>query len=179
MGVTVKTELPPLGDRHRVWTTSTKCPGPPEMDVQCGQCPQVARLQRAPGFAGYTAGPRETWGECSQLHVALQPCRYKGRQPRPPARRPRPHTAYLRQAAAPMSRALTVFDDRDVDRCGAGHGHERLLGGHTEDFGDCSPQPGAVLTRASAVLSIGPRDPSCSCAVQSAVDSAHALPLSQ
>lgn len=180
VGVTVATEPPSLGDAHPVWAMSTKCPGTREMDVQCGQCPQVSRLQRGPGAPQATRPSRgENWGECSRLHVDLQPCPYKGRQPRPPACRPRTHTAYLRQAAAPTARALTVLDDRDVDRRGASHGHKRLLGGHTEDFGDCSPQPAAVPTRASAVLSIGPRDPSCSCAVQSAVDSAHALPLSQ
>lgn len=174
VGVTVAAE-PPLGMDILCGPFPPSVPGPARMNVQCGQCPlKVSRLQRGPKVRQATLPGRvKSWGECSQLHVDLQPRPHKrGRaqgsiQPtRARLSHPRPvHSQYLMTAM--LTGAVQVT---------ATSGFSEAM---AEEHGNSSPQPSPVQIRAAEVPSSDPRDPSCSCAVQSAADLAHAPPLSQ
>lgn len=117
------------GDGHLVsWdlrgcTSSVSCvPTPAGMDTLCGQCSSsVAAAAWVPGIACHTTAQGGHLGGCSLLCVDLQPRHRLFHRPPAPGWRP--------QAHAP-ARALTVLDDRDVDRRGTGHRHQRLLRGH-------------------------------------------------
>lgn len=129
MGVTVAAESPLGMDvlcgpfkqvfrAPRAWTsnvdndTPPKCPG-------CSVGPGFGRPHRRAGWRAGMSAHNCTWTSNRVLTRVGEPS--------PPART---HPVLPRQAVAPTARALTILDDRNVDRRGAGHRHERFLRSH-------------------------------------------------
>lgn len=103
----------------RGWTSNVDSDTPPPKCPGCGVGPGFGRTQRRAGWRAGVSAHNCTWTSNRVLT--------RGGEPSPPART---HPVHLRQAVAPTARALTVLDDRDVDRRGAGHGHERFVRSH-------------------------------------------------
>lgn len=104
----------------RRYTSYAGCvPTSAGMEVLCGQSRggRGGRVRASPATA---PGRADGWSECSQLYMDLPPRYRLFRRPPRSAGGPLP----------PAARALTVLDDRDVDRRGAGHRQVRLLRGH-------------------------------------------------